>query len=169
IPASTLYSPGRVVLIPHNTLRYTVLGIAVGVVFLWLLCIKHPMTQLQRLRDTINDIQNSLAHSALDISSISLTSGASQRASIIQCRILKTERVTWKAYRHLSRDVTQYVANVEKIRTAVQLLQESEHQRKLASDMNETRFILTSHGVGSAANTSNVTVNYDFGHRLFSV
>ncbi|KAJ7790531.1 hypothetical protein B0H14DRAFT_2625896 [Mycena olivaceomarginata] len=76
-------------------------------------------------------------------------------ASLIKCRILRSERLrfNWTNYRAISNAIAGCAKCVKSIRTAVeswtepqcsiaQLVVEAEHQRKVADDIGDTQFIL---------------------------
>ncbi|KAJ7859903.1 hypothetical protein B0H13DRAFT_2355886 [Mycena leptocephala] len=152
---SQLLSPlflGSLSLIPNDTLRYSALGIAAGLVLIYVLHLRRPSVQLSQLDDPINKteeiIQNAKALCSRDLLSLT-TEGVrlleiQRSASIIQCRILETNTFTWKKYRLISRDIADCAKGVKKIRTTVQLIVEAERQRKFTDDINATETFLTS-------------------------
>ncbi|KAJ6583943.1 hypothetical protein DFH09DRAFT_1075560 [Mycena vulgaris] len=148
LPSSILL--GTLSLIPNDTLRYTLLVIFNCLALLYVIHLKRPSTQLRQLEDMVNKtedmIQDAKLHCARDI--LSLTGErvrlleVKRSASMIQCRMLETNTLTWKKYRLLSRDIAECAKNVKKIRTAVQLIVEAERQRKYTEDINDTKTVL---------------------------
>ncbi|KAJ7490508.1 hypothetical protein FB451DRAFT_1552205 [Mycena latifolia] len=139
-------------LIPNDTLRYTLLVIPAGVAVICVIHLKRPSTQLSQLDDDVNKTENIIRDAKLNCPRdlLGLTAKGvrllevKRSASMIQCRLLETNTLTWKKYRILSRDISNCAKDVEKILTAVQLTVEAERQRKYTEDINETEAILTS-------------------------
>ncbi|KAJ7835505.1 hypothetical protein B0H13DRAFT_1913543 [Mycena leptocephala] len=125
------------------------LGSGLGLVYA--INLKRPSVQLRQLEDTVKTtdeiIGNAKAHCPRDL--LSLTEQGvrllkiKRSASMIQCRILETDTLSWKRYRALSRDIGDCAKGVKKIRTTVQLIAEAERQRKFTEDINATGNILT--------------------------
>ncbi|KAJ7490470.1 hypothetical protein FB451DRAFT_1389257 [Mycena latifolia] len=125
--------------------------IAACIALLYVIHLKRPSTQLNQLEDTIQqtegNVRDAKLHCPRDL--LSLTEGGlrllevKRSTSIIRCRMLETLTLTWKQYRILSRDISNCAKDLEKIRTAVQLVVEAERQRKYTDDINETQAMLT--------------------------
>ncbi|KAJ7490505.1 hypothetical protein FB451DRAFT_1389290 [Mycena latifolia] len=151
-------------LIPDNTLRYVALGITVCLAVIYVISIKRPSTLLRQLKETIEatdeiirraKLQCPLDHLSLLEAGVRLLE-VRRSASMITCRILETERLTWAKYRLFSRDIAQCIRSVKAIRTCAsscpcsvhdvklfhQLTVEAEWQRKFAEDINETEGML---------------------------
>ncbi|KAJ7441438.1 hypothetical protein FB451DRAFT_1569265 [Mycena latifolia] len=143
---------GALSLIPNNMLRYASLGIAFSLALLYAIHLKRPLTQLSQLEDVVQTTETIICdaklHCPRDL--VSLLEArvrllkVKRSASMIQCQVLKTNTLTWKKYRLLSRDISDCVKKVEKIQNDIQLIVEAEHQRKYTDDINETEIILTS-------------------------
>ncbi|KAJ7490467.1 hypothetical protein FB451DRAFT_1552181 [Mycena latifolia] len=139
-------------LIPNDTLRYTLLVIAAGVAVVCVIHLKRPSTQLSQLDHDVSKTENIIRDAKLNCPRdlLGLTAKGvrlleiKRSASMIQCRLLEMNNLTWKKYRILSRDISNCAKDVEKIRTAVQLIVEAERQRKYTDDINETEATLTS-------------------------
>ncbi|KAJ7490576.1 hypothetical protein FB451DRAFT_622273 [Mycena latifolia] len=137
-------------LIPDNTLRYVALGITVCLAVIYVISIKRPSTLLHQLKETIEATDEIIrrAKSQCPRDHLSLAQEGvrllqiKRSASMITCRILETERLTWGKYWLFSRDIAQCIRSVKAIRTSVQLIIEAECQRKLAEDISETEGML---------------------------
>ncbi|KAJ6585456.1 hypothetical protein B0H19DRAFT_1109727 [Mycena capillaripes] len=92
-------------------------------------------------------------------------------ASEMRCRILEPGRLTWKQYSRIKRRVAECTSSVNDIRTAAQLILETERQRKLAEDIAETHSVLANARSTCAVcqivpMNSNNSSQYVHGHRL---
>ncbi|KAF7364808.1 hypothetical protein MVEN_00350900 [Mycena venus] len=139
-------------LISNDPLRYTVVGLTASLGVLYAVHLKRPSVQLNQLEDIVKQteeiIQGAKLFSSRDF--LSLTDSGvrlleiKRSASMIKCRILNTDSSSWKKYRLLSRDIANCAVRTKKIRTAVQLIIEAEHQRKFTEDIDATEAVLTS-------------------------
>ncbi|KAJ7489421.1 hypothetical protein FB451DRAFT_1362307 [Mycena latifolia] len=144
-------------LIPNDTLRYTLLEIAACLALLYVVHLKRPSTQLRQLEDIVQTTEGVLGDAKLYcprdlLGLVEKGLRIKRSASMIQCRLLEANTVTWKKYRLLSRDISDCTKKVKEIRTAVQLIVETERQRKYTDDISETVIILTnvrSHELGN--------------------
>ncbi|KAJ7490623.1 hypothetical protein FB451DRAFT_1361432 [Mycena latifolia] len=153
---------GSLALIPNNPLRYTALGVTVCLGVIYALYLKHPSTLLRQLEEMIQGADALLrcAKSQCPWDQISLTEEAlrllqiTQATSSIKSRILQMPKLTWKTYHQFSNDIAQLTNRVKKIHDTVQLLMETERQRKLAVEISEAQFILCTrcHRPGGTAN-----------------
>ncbi|KAJ7490516.1 hypothetical protein FB451DRAFT_621300 [Mycena latifolia] len=141
---------GLLALIPDNTLRYVALGITVCLAVIYVISLKRPSTLLRQLKETIEATDEIIRwaklkcprdHLSLAQEGVRLLE-VKRSASMITCRILETERLTWAKYRLFSRDIAQCIRSVKAIRTSVQLTVEAEYQRKFSEDINETEGML---------------------------
>ncbi|KAJ7133587.1 hypothetical protein C8R44DRAFT_870960 [Mycena epipterygia] len=159
---------GSLSLISNDALRYTLLLIAASLALFYGIYLKRPSTQLGRLQDVVkkaeNIIRDAKSYCPRDILSLAEEGmrllQIKRSASMIQCRILDADTLTWKKYRGLTRDIAECVKTVKKIRTRVQLIVEAERQRKFTEDINETETILT--GVRSPAGTQRLVSSQHF-------
>ncbi|KAJ7830198.1 hypothetical protein B0H13DRAFT_1916044 [Mycena leptocephala] len=110
--------------IPNHMLRYTALG---------LLCLRHAICR-----------PSSLAVYAVPSTLFTWFVRQDEHERLaIKCRILNSEEtIQLEKFRMLSNDIAGCAKRVRNIRTAVLLILEAEHQRKLAADIKETQFIL---------------------------
>ncbi|KAJ7813310.1 hypothetical protein B0H13DRAFT_1925564 [Mycena leptocephala] len=138
--------------IPNHTLRYTVLGLFLGLFVLSSVHLRSPSTQLRHLAllidQTENHIRHAMAQCPRDYFSLTEEMGrlleANKITSLIKCRILDSdEQFSWNKFRMLSKDIATCTKRVRSIRTEVLLIIEAEHQRKLAADIKETQFMLS--------------------------
>ncbi|KAJ7133591.1 hypothetical protein C8R44DRAFT_870963 [Mycena epipterygia] len=154
-PVSQLQSSillGALSLIPNHALRYTLLLIAACFALLYIIHLKRPSTQLSHLEDMVKKVEEIIRDAKLycprDILRLAEAGvrllQVKRSTSMIQCRMLEVDTLTWKKYCVLSRDIAEYAKSVKKIRTAVQLVVEAERQRKFTEDINQTEAILTS-------------------------
>ncbi|KAJ7141476.1 hypothetical protein C8R44DRAFT_974973 [Mycena epipterygia] len=142
---------GSLSLISNDTLRYTLLVITACLTLFSIVHLKRPSTQLRQLEDMIKKteeiIREAKSYCARDVLHLAEKGvrllEVKRSASMIQCRILETDALTWTKYRVLSQDITDCAKIVKNIRIAVQLIVEAEHQRKFTEDINETESILT--------------------------
>ncbi|KAJ7474051.1 hypothetical protein FB451DRAFT_1466540 [Mycena latifolia] len=156
---------GSLSLIPNDMLRYTLLVIAAGLALVYVVHLKRPSTQLRYLEDILQKTEEILRDAKLycpmDLLSLVdkrvrlLESSSTIRfmftayllhrikcsASMIQCRLLETNTLTWKKHRLLSHDISVLTNKVKEIQTAVQLIVEAERQHKYTDDINETESI----------------------------
>ncbi|KAJ7141477.1 hypothetical protein C8R44DRAFT_867097 [Mycena epipterygia] len=139
-------------LIPNHALRYTLLGITACLTLLYVVHLKRPPTQLRELEDVIKEtegiIRDAKLYCARDLLALAEKGvrllEVKRSESMIQCRILEANTLTWNQYRVLSRDIVECVKTVKNIQTTVQLIVEAERQRKFTADINETETIVTS-------------------------
>ncbi|KAJ7490634.1 hypothetical protein FB451DRAFT_1389402 [Mycena latifolia] len=135
---------GSLSLTPNNTLRYAALGIGLGAIYA--IYLKRSSTLPHQLEETLNatDALIRRAKSLCPRDQISLAEESLRLLQVTHCtslinsRILETQRFTWKTYRQLSKEM----ARVKCIRTAVELIVEAERQRRLAEKIGEAQFIL---------------------------
>ncbi|KAJ7438234.1 hypothetical protein B0H11DRAFT_2254826 [Mycena galericulata] len=138
-------------LIPNDALRYTLLAIAVCAAILHAIHFKRPSTQIRHLQTNISHageaiqcvrmysargIQVRVAEQYVQLLRVKRTT------SMIQCRLLEENTHTWKKYRLLSGDIAACGQEVKRIRTAVQLMVEDEHQRQYTYDINDAETML---------------------------
>ncbi|KAK7048731.1 hypothetical protein R3P38DRAFT_2871180 [Favolaschia claudopus] len=141
---------GALSLIPNDTLRYTAIGLAAGAGIGYAVHLKRPSIQLNRLEifikgteEIILAAKGSCLRDVLSLAEESIKLLEVKRsASVIQCRILDVNRLTWKQYRILCRDIIQAVERVKRVRTTVQLIVEAERQRKFTEDIATTQTVL---------------------------
>ncbi|KAJ7904956.1 hypothetical protein B0H13DRAFT_2274544 [Mycena leptocephala] len=147
--------------IPNHTLRYTALGLLLVFAMLCTIHLRSPSMQFRRLAHAIDQtddlIQRTMAQYPREHFSLTQEIGrlldiypgscdrTNTSASLIKCRILSSEegQFNWRKFRMLSNDIAGCTKRVRSIRTAVLLIVEAEHQRKLAADIKETQFILS--------------------------
>ncbi|KAF8140840.1 hypothetical protein K438DRAFT_1995579 [Mycena galopus ATCC 62051] len=145
--------------IPNHTLRYTALCFFIAVAVLCSIHLRSPTTQIRLLAVLIDQTEEPneppprvRPESLISFTTITEWSTRSTKtASSLKCRILNspTERFSWNKYWLLSGDIGECRKGVKKIRTAVQLILEAEHQCKLTDDILEIQFILTASDTGS--------------------
>ncbi|KAJ7858176.1 hypothetical protein B0H13DRAFT_2356692 [Mycena leptocephala] len=138
--------------IPNHTLRYTVLGLFLGLFVLSSVHLRSPSTQLRHLAllidQTENHIRHAMAQCPRDYFSLTEEMGrlleVNKSASLLKCRILDSdgEQFSLNKFRILSKDIVACAKRVRSIRTVVLLIVEAEHLRKLAANIKETQFIL---------------------------
>ncbi|KAJ7490485.1 hypothetical protein FB451DRAFT_1389269 [Mycena latifolia] len=143
---------GLLTLIPDNTLRYAALEITGCVAVIYVISLKRPSAQLRHLKETIEDtdgiirgaqLQCPRDHLNLAEETVRLLEQVVKpSASMITCRILETERFTWKKYWLVSRDIGECAKSAQAISTTIQLTVEAERRRKLAEDINEIEGML---------------------------
>ncbi|KAF8175668.1 hypothetical protein K438DRAFT_1979561 [Mycena galopus ATCC 62051] len=148
-----------VVAIPNHTLRYTALGFSIVLAILCSIHLRSPATQIRQLAVLMNQTKEHIRRGMMQSprSYLSLTEQMQQllksteTASWIKCRVLNSEPewFSFNKYWLLSSDIGECTKGVKKIRTAVQLILEAEHQRKLADNILETQFILKASNEGS--------------------
>ncbi|KAJ6585516.1 hypothetical protein B0H19DRAFT_1227915 [Mycena capillaripes] len=141
-----------VAVIPSNALRYTTLALAAALAIFCNIYLRSPSAQLCRLSHAIDHTDKLIGNAMLQcprnhlglVNQTEQLLQASRSTSLIKCRILgsKAERFSWNKYRLLCKDIAVCVTRVSEIRTAVQLILETEHQRKLADNITETQLIL---------------------------
>ncbi|KAF8130944.1 hypothetical protein K438DRAFT_1999080 [Mycena galopus ATCC 62051] len=145
--------------IPNHAIRYIALT---SLLALAILCLIHlrslsmQICQLRVLADQTEEytrramVQNPRCYLSLTEQMGHLLESAAM-ASPMKCRILNsgTEWCGWNKYWSLTSDIRECMEGVKKIRTAVQLILEAEHQRKLADDILEIQFILTASNTAS--------------------
>ncbi|KAF8142190.1 hypothetical protein K438DRAFT_1878611 [Mycena galopus ATCC 62051] len=156
--------------IPNHTLRYTALGSILALATLCLIQIKFPSTQIRHLATSIDQTEECLRRAMVQNprSYLRLTEQMghllelTKTASSIKCRILNSENewFSWNRYRLLSSHIRKCTKGVQEIRTAVQLILEAEHQRKLADHVQETQFILTASSINPAYRWGALRTNY---------
>ncbi|KAF8140845.1 hypothetical protein K438DRAFT_1785310 [Mycena galopus ATCC 62051] len=156
--------------IPNHTLRYTALCFFIAVAVLCSIHLRSPTTQIRLLAVLIDQTEEYIRRAMVQNprSYLSLTDQMShllestKTASSLKCRILNspTERLSWNKYWLLSGDIGECRKGIKKIRTAVQLILEAEHQRKLTDDILEIQFILTASNTGSRTTFPTHTVLY---------
>ncbi|KAJ7878287.1 hypothetical protein B0H13DRAFT_2279099 [Mycena leptocephala] len=139
--------------IPNHTLRYTALGLLLVFAMLCTIHLRSPSMQFRRLAHAIDQtddlIQRTMAQFPREHFSLTEEKGrlleTNTSASLIKCRILSSEeeQFNWKKFRMLSNDIAGCAKRVRNIRTAVLLIVEAGHQRKLAANIKETQFILS--------------------------
>ncbi|KAJ7133565.1 hypothetical protein C8R44DRAFT_870938 [Mycena epipterygia] len=143
---------GSLSLIPNHALRYTLLLITACLALLHVIHLERPSSRLGQLEDMVKKVEETIedAKSFCPRDLFSLAGEGvrllevKRSASMMQCRVLEGETLTWKKYRVLSRDIAECVKTVKNIRTAIQLIAEAERQGKFTDDINETEIILTS-------------------------
>ncbi|KAJ7904955.1 hypothetical protein B0H13DRAFT_2663306 [Mycena leptocephala] len=139
--------------IPNHTLRYTALGLLLVFAILCTIHLRSPSMQFRRLAHAIDRtddlIQRMMAQCPREHFSLTQEMGrlleTNTSASLIKCRILSSEegQFNWRKFRMVSNDIAGCTKRVRSIRTAVLLIVEAEHQRKLAADIKETQFMLS--------------------------
>ncbi|KAK7022152.1 hypothetical protein R3P38DRAFT_1110270 [Favolaschia claudopus] len=148
LPCSLLL--GSLSLIPNDTLRYTAVGLAAGAGVSCAILLKRPSVQLRNLEVTVNETED-LIRTAKEFCSRDVLVLAEESvnllqikrsASIIQCRILDSNTLTWKKYRLLWGEVSETTKKVKKTRTTIQLIMETERQRQFTDDINATQIVL---------------------------
>ncbi|KAJ6585449.1 hypothetical protein B0H19DRAFT_421583 [Mycena capillaripes] len=142
---------GSLSLIPSDILRYTALASAIALALVYNLR-PNPATCLDQLEESIRKTEDiferAKSNCACPRDQFSLTQEwvrlleVKRSTSKMHCRILESERLTWRQYWHLNQRVTQCANSVATICTAIQLVVEYELQRKLTEDINETQSIL---------------------------
>ncbi|KAF8142176.1 hypothetical protein K438DRAFT_1878571 [Mycena galopus ATCC 62051] len=164
-PASELFPSlilAVVAAIPNHTLRYTALGSLLALTILCFIHLRSLSTQICQLRVLVDQteecIRRAMAQNPRGYLSLTEQMGylleSAAMASSIKCRILNSgtagEWFGWNKYWSLSSDIGECTKDVKKIRTAVKLILEAEHQRKLADDILEIQFIITASNTGSS-------------------
>ncbi|KAJ7740255.1 hypothetical protein DFH07DRAFT_839372 [Mycena maculata] len=142
---------GSLSLIPNGTLRCTLLAIVFCIIVFSRIHLEHPSIQLAHVEDKINKAEEDLRNAKLYCAKDALILAAQgvrllevkRTMSMIKCHSLESGTLSWKKYRLLSRDIAACAKEVKKIRTVVQLIVESEHQRKYTQVINETETMLT--------------------------
>ncbi|KAJ7133586.1 hypothetical protein C8R44DRAFT_900223 [Mycena epipterygia] len=137
---------GSLSLIPNHTLRYKLLAIVACLALLYVIHLKRPSTQLSQLEDMVNKteeiIRDAKSYCPRDLLRLA-EEGVKRSASMIHCRMLEVDTLTWKKYCVLSRDIAECAKTVKNVGTAVQLIVEAERQHKYMDDINQTETILT--------------------------
>ncbi|KAJ7800501.1 hypothetical protein B0H13DRAFT_2390382 [Mycena leptocephala] len=138
--------------IPNHTLRYSALGLFLGLFLLSTIHLRSPSTQLRHLALLIDQteelIRHAMAQCPRDYFSLTEEMGrlleVNKSASLLKCRILDSdgEQFSLNKFRMLSKEIATCSMRVRSIRTVVLLIAEAEHQRKLTADIKETQFIL---------------------------
>ncbi|KAF8144971.1 hypothetical protein K438DRAFT_1872950, partial [Mycena galopus ATCC 62051] len=147
--------------IPNHAIRYTALTSLLALAILCLIHLRSLSTQICQLGVLVDQteeytrramVQNPRCYLSLTEQMGHLLEWAAAMASSIKCRILNsgTEWYGWNKYWSLTSDIGECTKGVKKIRTAVKLILEAEHQRKLADDIFEIQFILTASNTGSS-------------------
>ncbi|KAJ7609504.1 hypothetical protein FB45DRAFT_1038936 [Roridomyces roridus] len=128
---------GALALIPHHMLRYTL--VAITIIFLTVLVthFQRPSNQLLALRESIRHAEETI-HEVQPLCTREVQVGLAelgvrllevrQAALIWKCRLLETDRLTWRKYWLMRRRIQACVLDVKNIRTAIQVLLESEHE-----------------------------------------
>ncbi|KAJ6477058.1 hypothetical protein C8R45DRAFT_1216822 [Mycena sanguinolenta] len=139
--------------IPNHALRYTALGFLLVVTILCTVHFSSLPTQIHQLAASIDETQEYIRREVVHYPRCygGLTQQmrrlleVAKTASSIKSHILnsETERFNWKRYLLRSKEIQECAKDVKKIDTAVQLVLEAEHQRRLADDIIETQFLLT--------------------------
>ncbi|KAJ7133444.1 hypothetical protein C8R44DRAFT_772432 [Mycena epipterygia] len=150
---------GALALISNNALRYTTVGLVVTITLIFSVHLKCLSTQLYLLTDKIQEteeiLRNAKSQCARDILGLVQEEvrllEIKSTASVIQCRVWETPRLTWKQYRVFSGHISECERNTKKIRTAIQMTVEAARRRKYTEDINEAQIILA---VGGASGTS---------------
>ncbi|KAJ6497269.1 hypothetical protein C8R45DRAFT_1093666 [Mycena sanguinolenta] len=139
--------------IPNHALRYTALGFLLAVTILCTVHLSSLSTQMHKLAASIDEteeyIRRGLVHYTRCYGGLTLQMRrllqVAKTASSIKCHILNsaTERFSWNGYRLRSSEIQECRKDIKDIHTAVELILEAEHQRRLADDILETQFLLT--------------------------
>ncbi|KAJ7328378.1 hypothetical protein DFH08DRAFT_967510 [Mycena albidolilacea] len=155
-----------IALIPSRAVRYTALGLLLAAVILCKIRLQSPSMQLSQLAVSLNHTEEYIREAMVEVPrSYSRLADQMRRlydvtntASCIKRRILRSETKasSWKGFRSLSTDIRECITRfrslsneigecircVKNIRTAVELILEAEHQRRLASDLMEPQSAL---------------------------
>ncbi|KAJ7250068.1 hypothetical protein B0H12DRAFT_1072243 [Mycena haematopus] len=148
--------------IPNHTVRYSGLCLIAILTVLGTIHLKSPLSQLRQLGTMIDGtdelLRRAMAQCPRDYITLTEQMGylleANRIASQIKCRILSYEGAwwfNWNNYRILSKDTAACAKRVKTIRTAIWLITEAEHQRKVEADINEIQIILGVTAVSSAS------------------
>ncbi|KAJ6477066.1 hypothetical protein C8R45DRAFT_1158358 [Mycena sanguinolenta] len=139
--------------IPNHALRYTALGFLLAVTILRTMHLSPLSTQMHQLTASIYQTEEYIRPEMVHFPRCnrSLTPQmqrlleVAKTTSSIKCRIMnsKTERFNWNGYRLRSSEIQECRKDIKDIHTAVELILEAEHQRRLADDISETQFLLT--------------------------
>ncbi|KAJ7813311.1 hypothetical protein B0H13DRAFT_1925565 [Mycena leptocephala] len=133
-------------------LRYTALGLFLVFAMLCTVHLRSPSMQFRRLAHAIDRTDELIRRATAQCprEHFSLTEEmrwlleTNTSASLIKCRILSSEeQFNWRKFQMLSNDIAGCAKRVRNIRTAILLIVEAEHQRKLAADTKETQFMLS--------------------------
>ncbi|KAJ7133596.1 hypothetical protein C8R44DRAFT_730723 [Mycena epipterygia] len=162
-------------LIPNDALRYTLLLVTACLTLLYVIQFKRPSSQLRQLENTVKQTEEIIGDAKLycprDLLSLAEEGvrllKVKRSASMIQCRMLEVDTLTWKKYRVLSRDIADCSNSIKKIQIAVQLILEAERQHKFTQGINETEPILA--GARSPAGTSGFQTNASYLQQSYSV
>ncbi|KAJ7328258.1 hypothetical protein DFH08DRAFT_940580 [Mycena albidolilacea] len=155
-----------IALIPSHGVRYTALGLLLAAAILCKTHLQSPSRQLSQLAVSLNHTEEYIREAMVETPrSYSRLTDQMRRlfdvtntASCIKCRILRSETkvFSWKGFRSLSKDTGERITRfrslsneigeciccVKDIRTAVELILEAEHQRRLAGDLMEPQSAL---------------------------
>ncbi|KAJ7643712.1 hypothetical protein FB45DRAFT_1020532 [Roridomyces roridus] len=153
-PLNSLLLAG-ISLIPNNTLRYILLAFFACSTLLHTIHLQRPSVQLARAENQVQQTEEIIQHARsfcaatdfvyLGEQAVRLL-GVKRTLSIVKCCLLEAESsfLTWKRYRLLSKDIAACAIEMSKIRDTVELLVESERQRRLTEDINNTETVLYS-------------------------
>ncbi|KAJ7145612.1 hypothetical protein C8R44DRAFT_723540 [Mycena epipterygia] len=153
-PAQTLLV--LVSLIPNNNIRYAMLSLGATITVLYDLNLQRPSVRLVHLENGVGHTEDIIREAKLrcPMDHLSLTENevcllkVRRSMCILRSALLKISAMGctsngFKSFRQLCRDIHQGEKEVKRIKVAVQLTLEAEHQRKYTEDIRETEAIIT--------------------------
>ncbi|KAJ7643709.1 hypothetical protein FB45DRAFT_1052610 [Roridomyces roridus] len=143
---------GSLSLIPNNTLRYVLVALFGLSALVHAIHLQRPSIQLARVELQVKETEEIIQYArsfcpAKDFLSLGEQAvwllEVKRTVSIVKCHILESKSgLSWKKYRLLSKDIALCVLDVQKIRAAVELVVETENQRRFTESINETESLL---------------------------